>query len=83
MASSRWKQELAGEWTMDTERSRYQPAILEEAVLAHLFETRALLNVLERKGLVTVGEVSAEIRRLKEQAAKGSVNARTRSGRKD
>jgi hypothetical protein len=54
---------------MDTERPRYDLAILEEAVLAHLFETRALLNVLERKGLVTVGEVSAEIRRLKEQAA--------------
>ncbi len=54
---------------METERPRYDLAILEEAVLAHLFETGALLNVLERKGLVTVGEVSAEIRRLKEQAA--------------
>ncbi len=54
---------------MNTEGPRYDLAILEEAVLAHLFETRALLNVLERKGLVTVGEVSAEIRRLKEQAA--------------
>jgi len=54
---------------METEGPRYELAILEEAVLAHLFETRALLNVLERKGLVTVGEVSAEIRRMKEQAA--------------
>ncbi len=54
---------------METEGPRYELAILEEAVLAHLFETRALLNVLERKGLVTVGEVSAEIRRMKGQAA--------------
>jgi len=58
---------------METDRPRYGLAILEEAVLAHLFETRALLNVLERKGLVTVGEVSAEIRRLKEQAAQPPI----------
>ncbi len=67
---------------METERPRYELAILEEAVLAHLFETRALLSVLERKDLVTVGEVSAEIRRLKAEAVQGSVNARTRSDRR-
>ncbi len=64
---------------METERPRYDLAILEEAVLAHLFETGALLNVLERKGLVTVGEVSAEIRRLKGQAAQ-PANGRDRRG---
>ena len=53
---------------METDSPRYDLAILEEVVLAHLFETRVLLNVLERKGLVTVGEVSAEIRRMKEEA---------------
>lgn len=53
--------------------ARYDLAILEQALLAHMFETKALLNVLERKGLVTVAEVCEEIRRLKEQAAKGSI----------
>jgi hypothetical protein len=48
-------------------RPQYDLATLQEVVLAHLFETRCLLNVLERKGLVTVGEVSAEIRRMKAQ----------------
>ncbi len=52
---------------MNEERPQYELATLQEVVLAHLFETRCLLNVLERKGLLTVGEVSAEIRRLKEQ----------------
>jgi hypothetical protein len=52
--------------------ARYDLAILEQALLAHMFETKALLNVLERKGLVTVPEVGEEIRRLKEQAAKGA-----------
>jgi hypothetical protein len=64
---------------MGAETPRYELAILEEAVLAHLFETRALLNVLERKGLVSVGEVSAEIRRMKEQAAQ-PPNGRERRG---
>ncbi len=53
---------------MNEERPPYELATLKEAMLAHLFETRCLLNVLERKGVVTVGEVSAEIRRMKGQA---------------
>ncbi len=52
---------------MNEERPQYELTTLQEVVLAHLFETRCLLNGLERKGVVTVGEVSAEIRRLKEQ----------------
>ncbi len=64
---------------MEKERPRYELAILEEAVLAHLFETQALLNLLERKGLVKAGEVSAEVRRLKEQAAQPQ-NGRDRRG---
>ncbi len=41
-----------------------------EALLAHSFQLDALLNVLERKGLVTKAEVLAEIRRLREQATR-------------
>jgi len=58
---------------MERERSPYKLAILEETAPAHLFDTRALLNLLERKGLGIVGEVSAEIRRLKEQAAQPRI----------
>lgn len=54
---------------MDKGAARYDLATLEQALLAHLFETKALLNVLERKGLLAVEEVIGEIRRLKEGAA--------------
>jgi hypothetical protein len=38
---------------------------LEEVVLAQAFEFEALLNVLERKGVLTQQEVLDEITRLK------------------
>jgi len=44
--------------------------LLEELVLAHAFEFEALLNVLERQGLITRGEALEEIRRLREKAPK-------------
>lgn len=43
---------------------------LEEVVLAQAFEFEALLNVLERRGLVPKAEVLEEIRRLREKAPK-------------
>ena len=43
---------------------------LEEVVLAQAFEFEALLNVLERRGLVPKTEVLEEIKRLREKAPK-------------
>ncbi len=42
-----------------------QAVPLEEVVLAQAFEFEALLNVLERKGLITKGAVLEEIKRLR------------------
>jgi hypothetical protein len=44
---------------------------LEEVVLAQAFEMQALLNVLERKGVIAKAEVLEEIRRLREKAPRG------------
>jgi hypothetical protein len=63
---------------MDKGAARYDVATLQEALLAHLFETKALLNVLERKGLLAVEEVIGEIRRLKEVAANPDNRAEDR-----
>ncbi len=43
---------------------------LEEVVLAQAYELEALMNVLERKGLITKGAVLEEIKRLRAQAPK-------------
>ena len=45
-------------------------ASLGEVVLAQAFELDALLNVLERKGILTKAEVLGEIKRLRGKAAK-------------
>ncbi len=42
-----------------------QSVPLEEVVLAQAFEFEALLNVLERRGLVPRAEVLEEIKRLR------------------
>ncbi len=47
-----------------------QSVPLEEVVLAQAFEFEALLNVLERRGLVPRAEVMEEIKRLREKAPK-------------
>jgi hypothetical protein len=47
-----------------------QAVPLEEVVLAQAFEFEALLNVLERRGLVPKAAVLEEIKRLREKAAK-------------
>ncbi len=43
---------------------------LEEVVLAQAFELEALMNVLERRGLIVKAEVLEEIKRLRAQAPK-------------
>jgi hypothetical protein len=43
---------------------------LEEVVLAQAFEFEALLNVLERRGLVPKAEVLEGIKRLRDRAGK-------------
>ncbi len=48
-----------------------QAVPLEEVVLAQSFELEALLNVLERKGLIAKAEVLEEIRRLRVGQARG------------
>jgi len=51
-----------------------QAVPLEEVVLAQAFKLEALLNVLERRGVLQRAEVLEEIQRLRAQAArKGST----------
>lgn len=47
-----------------------QVVTLEELAVSNSFEIAALVNVLERKGIVTSHEVLAEIKSLREQAKK-------------
>ncbi len=49
---------------------RKETVPLEEVVLAQAFELEALMNVLERRGLVPRAEVLEEIKRFREKAAK-------------
>ncbi len=42
-----------------------QAVPLEEVVLAQAFELEALMNVLERRGLIVKAEVLEEIKRLR------------------
>ena len=43
---------------------------LQEMLLAKIFESEALLNVLEREGLLTKPEVLEEVKRLRVKGAK-------------
>jgi len=43
---------------------------LQEMLLAQIFESEALLNVLEREGLLTKPEVLEEVKRLRAKGAK-------------
>ncbi len=47
-----------------------QSVPLEEVVLAQAFELEALMNVLERRGLITKAAVLEEIKRLRARAPK-------------
>ncbi len=48
-----------------------QTVSLEEVVVAQAFEFEALLNVLDRRGLVPRAEVLEEIKRLRDKTGKG------------
>jgi hypothetical protein len=47
-----------------------QTVPLEEVVLAQAFQLEALLNVLERQGVIKKAEVLGEMTRLRETAGK-------------
>ncbi len=55
---------------MATPMERGSAVPLEEVVLAQAFEFEALLNVLERRGVLRRAEVLQEIKRLWQTAAK-------------
>jgi hypothetical protein len=63
--------------------TRYDPAIIEQAVLAILFEMRALITLFERKGFLRPGEVSDEIRGMKRIAAGADRPQATSSGKRN
>jgi len=48
-----------------------QAVPLEDVVLAQAFQLEALLNVLERQGVIKKAEVLEEIRRLQANTPKG------------
>jgi hypothetical protein len=48
-----------------------QAVPLEEVVLAQAFQLEALLNVLDRKGVIKKAEVLEEIKRLQANTPKG------------
>jgi hypothetical protein len=47
--------------------------LVEEVVLAQAFEFEALLNMLERSGLIARGEVLEESKRMQEKATRATV----------
>jgi hypothetical protein len=47
-----------------------QTVPVEEVVLAQAFQLEALLNVLERKGVITKAEVLEEIKQLRAKSVK-------------
>jgi hypothetical protein len=51
-------------------RGGRQAVPLEEVVLAQAFQLEALLNVLERKGVIAKAEVLEEIPRLRAKSVK-------------
>jgi hypothetical protein len=55
---------------MTTRAKVSQVAMLKELLLTRAFEADALLNVLEKKGIVTKAEVLEEARRLRESEVK-------------
>lgn len=55
---------------MTTREKATELATLKDLLLVRAFEADALLNVLERKGIVTKAEVVEESRRLRETEIK-------------
>ncbi len=48
-----------------------QTASLEEVLVTTVFQQEAMMNLLERKGLLTRAEVMQEILEMKKKAAQG------------
>jgi hypothetical protein len=48
-----------------------QTTTLEEVLMATVFQQEAMMNILEKKGLLSRSEVMAEIIELKKKQAKG------------
>jgi len=55
---------------MTTHEKGTEFAVLKDLLLIRAFEADALLNVLDRKGIVTKAEVLEEARRLRESEVK-------------
>lgn len=55
---------------MTTQTKTSELAVLRDILLTRAFEADALINVLERKGIVTKAEVLEEARRLRESEVK-------------
>jgi len=45
-----------------------ETATLEEVVLSNVFTQEALINILEKKGLINKAELMEEIKRLKKES---------------
>jgi hypothetical protein len=58
------------EGAMTTHEKATDLAVLKDLLLIRAFEADALLNVLDRKGVVTKAEVLEEARRLRESEVK-------------
>ncbi len=57
--------EDSGRLTMAKPMSSKEAVPLEQVVLAQAFELEALMNVLERRGLITKSAVLEELKRLR------------------
>ncbi len=55
---------------MTTHDKAVEVAVLKDLLLIRAFESDALINILERKGIVTKAEVLEEARRLRESEVK-------------
>jgi len=59
------------EVTMGNELNPKETATFEEVLISNVFTQEAIINVLERKGLLSRAEVMQEIIELKKKQAKG------------
>lgn len=54
---------------MATQQPKEQTVTMEELVISHSYEMLALITVLENKGILSRGEIIAEIGKLREQVS--------------
>ena len=48
----------------------------EELLISNMYEQEALINILEKKGLISKAELLAELKRLHDKQKKGHESAR-------